>query len=94
MSHPSVESSTPVSGLPLSDVLETTLTADELAKFTIEKSRFGLFTSIAPDGTRMVTGMTEDACRWVTVNIHIPVLLGTFDGDESESRSSVVEGKL
>ena len=75
-------------------VLEATLTADELAKFTIEKSRFGLFTSIAPDGTRMVTGMTEDACRWVTVNIHIPVLLGTFDGYSSEARSATVEGKL
>ena len=70
------------------------LNADELAKFTIEKSRFGLFTSIAPDGTRMVTGATEDSCRWVTVNIHIPCLLGTFDGITSEGRDSVIAGKL
>ena len=70
------------------------MNADELAKFTIEKSRFGLYTSIAPDGTRMVTGMTEDAVQWVTTNIHIPVLLGTFDGVTSEGRSSIVGGKL
>ena len=70
------------------------MSADELAKFTIEKSRFGLFTSIAPDGTRMVTGATEDSCRWATVNIHIPVMLGTFDGYTSISRSGVVSGKL
>ena len=67
---------------------------DELAKFDVIKSRFGLYTSVTPDGTRMVTGLTEDACRWVTTNIHIPMLLGTFDGVTSVARSSVVDGKL
>ena len=63
-------------------------------KFTIEKSRYGLYTSVAEDGTRMVTAMTEDACNWVTENIHIPVLEGTFKGYTSVARSSVVDGKL
>ena len=80
------ESSTQISGKHLS--------ADELARFTIEKSRFGLYTSIAPDGTRMVTGMTEESVDWATKNIHIPHLLGTFDGVTSKGRSSVVDGKL
>ena len=62
--------------------------------YTIEESRFGLFTSILSDGTRMVTGLTEDACRWCTDNIHIPVLRGEFDGYTSKPRSSVVGGKL
>ena len=62
--------------------------------FTIEKSRYGLYTSVLTDGTRMVTGPTEDACRWVTDNIHIPVLEGTFNGFTSIARSSVVDGKL
>ena len=62
--------------------------------FTIEKSRYGLYTSVLTDGTRMVTGMTEDACRWVTDNIHIPVLEGTFKGFTSVARSATVDGKL
>ena len=62
--------------------------------FTIEKSRYGLYTSVLTDGTRMVTGPTEDACRWVTDNIHIPVLEGTFKGFTSVPRSSTVDGKL
>ena len=62
--------------------------------FTIEKSRYGLYTSVLTDGTRMVTGPTEDACRWVTDNIHIPVLEGTFKGFTSVARSSTVDGKL
>ena len=28
----------------------------------------------------MVTGLTEEAVRLVTNDIHIPVLMGTFDG--------------
>ena len=62
--------------------------------YTIEKSRFGLYTSITDDGERMVTALTEDACRWVTNHIHIPVMMGTFDGWTSTPRSSVVQGKL
>ena len=62
--------------------------------YTIEKSRFGLYTSVKADGTRMVTGLTEDAVRWFTDNIHLPVENGTYDGYTSEGRSSVVAGKL
>ena len=42
----------------------------------------------------MVTGLTEDAVQFVTDEIHIPVLNGTYDGFTSQARSSVVEGKL
>ena len=38
----------------------------------------------------MVTGLTEEAVRYCTINIHIPVLQGTFDGYTSVPRSSVV----
>ena len=62
--------------------------------YEITKSRYGLYTSVQTDGTRMVTGPTEDACRWVTDNIHIPVLEGTYDGFTSIARSAVVDGKL
>lgn len=62
--------------------------------YSIEKSRFGLFTSILTDGTRMVTGMTEDDVRIITDDVHIPVMKGEFDGYTSKPRTSVVEGKL
>lgn len=62
--------------------------------YTIVKSRFGLYTSVLSDGTRMVTGMTEDGVRQVTDDIHIPVMKGEFDGWTSQARSSVVDGKL
>ena len=65
-----------------------------MTNYSIEKSRFGLFTSVKTDGTRMVTGLSEDAVRWVTDNIHLPVENGTFDGFTSQARSSVVQGKL
>ena len=63
-------------------------------QFTIERTRFGLYKSVNKDGKDMVFGLTEDAVRWVTVNIHIPVLQGTFDDETSVPRSSVVAGKL
>jgi len=63
-------------------------------EYTIEESRFGLFTSVLTDGTRMVTGMTEEAVRYCTDNIHIPVMQGTFDGWTSAPKVSVVGGKL
>ena len=63
-------------------------------KYTIKETRYGLFTSITEDGTEMVTGLTREGVDWVTMNIHIPVLLGEFDGTTSEPRSSVVGGKL
>ena len=66
----------------------------EAPDFTIEKSRFGLYTSVTTDGLKMVTGLTEEGVRFVTNHIHIPVMLGTFDGWTSEPRSSVVAGKL
>lgn len=62
--------------------------------YTVEKSRFGLYTSVLKDGTRMTTALTEDDCRWVTDNIRIPVLRGEFDGVTSTLGSAVVGGKL
>ena len=38
----------------------------ETYEFSIEKSRFGLYTSVLKSGDRMVTGPTEAACRCVT----------------------------
>jgi len=62
--------------------------------YTVSKSRFGLYTSILCSGDRMVSGSTLDAVVSVTRDIHIPVLRGTFDGYTSQSRTSVVDGKL
>ena len=62
--------------------------------YTIEKSRFGLYTSVLKDGTKMTTALTEDACRFVTDNIRIPVLHGEYDGTTSTLGSAVVGGKL
>ena len=63
-------------------------------EYTIKESRFGLFTSVLTDGTRMVTGMTEEAVRYCTDNIHIPVMQETFDGWTSSPKASVVDSKL
>ena len=63
-------------------------------EYTINESRYGLYTSVLTDGERMVTASTEDDCRWVTDNIHIPVMKGEFDGYSSTPRIAVVEGKL
>ena len=63
-------------------------------KYTIEQSRFGLYTSVFEDGTRGTTALTEEACRFVTENIRIPVLQGTYDGPESVLGSAIVGGKL
>ena len=63
-------------------------------EYTIKESRFGLFTSYLEDGTGMVTAATEEACRFVTDNIHIPSLKGEFKGWTSEPRSATVQGKL
>ena len=62
--------------------------------YTIEKTRFGLYVSVLKDGTKMVTGLTEDGVKIVTDTVHIPVLKGEFDGYTSKPRSSVVGGKL
>ena len=43
-------------------------------------------TSVLSDGTRMVTGMTEEGVRLVTDDIHIPVM-GEYDGWTSKPRS-------
>lgn len=63
-------------------------------EYTIEESRFGLFTSVLQDGTRMVTGMTEEAVRYCTDHIHIPVIKGEFKGWTSAPKAGVVSGKL
>ena len=63
-------------------------------KFTIEKSRFGLYTSVFEDGTRGTTALTEKACRSVTINIRIPSIQGTWDGYTSVCGDASVGGKL
>lgn len=62
--------------------------------YTIEESRYGLFTSVLKDGTKMTTALTEDACRFVTDNIRIPVLRGEYDGETNTLGSAEVGGKL
>ena len=62
--------------------------------YTIEQSRYGLYTSVLKDGTKMTTALTEDACRYVTDNIRIPVLRGEWDGVTSVMGTAVVGGKL
>ena len=62
--------------------------------YTIEQSRYGLYTSVLKDGTKMTTALTEDACRYVTENIRIPVLRGEWDGHTSVMSSAIVGGKL
>ena len=70
------------------------MTITKAPEYTIVKNRFGTFTSVTTDGERMVTGLTEDGVRYCTDMIHIPVMLGTFDGYTSTPRSGVVGGKL
>ena len=62
--------------------------------YDIVESRYGLFTSVLTDGTPMTTALTEEACRFVTDNIRIPVMKGKFDGFMSTLGSAVVGGKL
>ena len=62
--------------------------------YTIKQSRYGLYTSVFADGTKGTTALTEDACRWVTDNIRIPVMRGEFDGTTSIMGKAVVDGKL
>ena len=62
--------------------------------YTIEKSRYGLYTSVFADGTKGTTALTEDACRFVTDNIRIPVMKGEYNGYQSTLGSAVVGGKL
>ena len=62
--------------------------------YTIQKSRFGLYTSVFADGTRGTTALTEEACDYVTKNIRIPVLRGEWDGSTSTLGKATVEGKL
>ena len=62
--------------------------------YTIEQSRYGLYTSVLKDGTKMTTALTEDACRYVTANIRIPVLRGEYDGVTSVMGKATVDGKL
>mgnify|MGYP001240659685 CR=1 FL=1 len=62
--------------------------------FEIKKSKYGLYTSYKEDGTPMVTGLTSEGVDYVTREIHIPVLEGTFDGYTSVPFKGTVDGKL
>ncbi len=63
-------------------------------EYDIVKSRYGLYTSVLKDGTKMTTALTEEACRYVTDNIRIPVMKGEYDGFTSIMGKAVVDGKL
>ena len=63
-------------------------------KYTIKESRFGLFTSFDENDNQMTTAMTEESCRFVTENIRIPVLQGTWIAHTSVLGDAVVTGKL
>lgn len=63
-------------------------------KYTIKESRFGLFTSFDVDNNSLTTAMTEEGCRFVTENIRIPVLQGTWDAQTSVKGDAVGTGKL
>ena len=62
--------------------------------YTIQKTRYGLYTSVFADGTPGTTALTEEACDFVTKNIRIPVLRGEWDGPTSVMGSAIVGGKL
>ena len=62
--------------------------------YTINESRYGLFTSVFTDGTQGTTALTREACDWVTRNIRIPVMRGEWDGVTSVMGKATVEGKL
>ena len=82
--------------MPSSESTATLLPESKRTDWTYDiiKTRYGLYTSVLTDGTRMVTGMTEDGVRIVTDTIHIPVMKGEFNGYTSIPRKGVVDGKL
>jgi len=69
------------------------MTTDKWA-YTIEKGRFGLYTSVLADGTKLTTGLTAEAVDFVTRNIRIPVMRGEWTGPTSTLGKAVVGGKL
>ena len=62
--------------------------------YTINKTRYGLYTSVFADGTPGTTALTQEACDYVTRNIRIPVMRGEWDGETSVMGKAVVDGKL
>ena len=60
----------------------------EVPDYTIEKTCYGLYESVTTCGVRMVTALTKEACRDITNDVHIPVLMGTFTGYTSKPRTS------
>lgn len=63
-------------------------------KYTVKESLYGLFTSYDEDDNALTTALTEESCRFVTENIRIPVLQGTWDGPTAVLGKAVVTGKL
>ena len=62
--------------------------------YTIQKSHYGLYTSVFADGTKGTTALTAEACAWVTRDIRIPVMRGEWDGTTSIMGNATVDGKL
>ena len=53
----------------------------ELGTYRVEKSDFGTFRTILKDGTPLLTGLTEDAVRFATEEIHLPYYFGCDTSD-------------
>ena len=62
--------------------------------YTIEKSRYGLYTGVFADGTKGTTALTEEACDFVMRNIRIPVMRGEWDGSTATLGNATVDGML
>ena len=54
-------------------------------EYRVERSRWGTFKSIHKDGTELVTGLTEDAVRRCTGDIHIPYY---YESDASDIKTT------
>ncbi len=50
-------------------------------EYRLETTRFGTYRSFHKDGTELVTGLTEDAVRVCTEDIHIPFY---YESDTSD----------
>ena len=65
-----------------------------MSKYTVEKTRFGLYLSSRPDGTPLVTSLTEELCRAATESYLHGLEHGFSSIPDSVSYSGTVGGKL
>ena len=62
--------------------------------FTVEKQRWGTYTSVGTDGRRLVTSLTEESCIQATRFYLKGLQEGWGDSNTSKSYEGVVGGKL